>query len=150
MTAMAKGNALSDWKNTKFRDRCGIPGPCRLAGTLVVLFLGVLLWFSSGAPADLAPAIEDADAIRLADLPEEAQQTLALIRRGGPYPYSRDGAIFANREGRLPPASRGTYREYTVRTPGSGNRGPRRIICAGGVRFWYTSDHYRSFRLIVE
>ena len=94
--------------------------------------------------------IESAEAVHIADLPKEAQQTLALISRGGPYPYSRDGAVFANREGRLPPASRGTYREYTVKTPGGSDRGARRIIAAGGVRFWYTADHYRSFRRIVE
>jgi ribonuclease T1 len=121
-----------------------------LAGTIAVLSLGLLLWCANGTPGDRMPAIESAEAVRVSDLPQEAQQTLALIRRGGPYPYSRDGAIFANREGRLPPASRGTYREYTVKTPDSRDRGPRRIICADSVRFWYTADHYRSFRRIVE
>ena len=79
----------------------------------------------------------------------QARETLALIRQGGPFPYARDGAIFANREGRLPFAARNAYREYTVKTPHSRDRGVRRII-AGKNKFWYTTDHYRNFRLIVE
>ena len=87
--------------------------------------------------------------VRASDLPREAQETLALIGQGGPFPSSRDGAVFANREGRLPLAPRNTYREYTVRTPHSRDRGARRII-AGNNKFWYTTDHYRRFRRIVE
>jgi ribonuclease T1 len=83
-------------------------------------------------------------------LPREARETLALIRSGGPFPYARDGAVFANREGRLPPAPRGTYREYTVRTPGSRDRGARRIVHSSRGEFYYTADHYRSFRRILE
>ena len=88
--------------------------------------------------------------VRTADLPREARETLTLIRQGGPFPFARDGAIFSNREGRLPRAIRGTYREYTVKTPGSRDRGARRIIAAGSNQFWYTADHYRSFRRIAE
>ncbi len=88
--------------------------------------------------------------VRTAELPREAQETLALIKQGGSFPYSRDGAVFGNREGRLPRAARGTYREYTVKTPGSRDRGARRIIAAGSNQFWYSADHYRSFRRIVE
>jgi ribonuclease T1 len=83
-------------------------------------------------------------------LPPEARHTLALIRQGGPFPYARDGAVFANREGRLPRASLGTYREYTVKTPGRRDRGARRIIAAGTNAFWYSADHYRSFSRIIE
>ena len=95
-------------------------------------------------------ASETLGVVRVADLPYEARQTLTLIRNGGPYPYSRDGAVFANRERRLPRAPRGTYREYTVKTPASRDRGARRIIAASGDAFWYTADHYRSFRRIIE
>ncbi len=88
--------------------------------------------------------------IGLAQLPPEARQTLILIRGGGPFPYSKDGAIFANREGLLPRQSRGYYREYTVPTPGSRDRGARRIIGGRAGEYWYSADHYRSFRRIRE
>lgn len=84
------------------------------------------------------------------DLPAEARETLALIRKGGPYPYARDGIVFANRERLLPSAPRGTYREFTVRTPGRRERGARRIIAGAREQFYYTDDHYRSFKRILE
>ena len=114
------------------------------------LILLASLALSEPKSAAIASCFDGDTVVRVVDLPEEARQTLLLIRQGGPFPYSRDGAIFANREGRLPTAARGIYREYTVKTPGSRDRGARRIIAAGGVRFWYTSDHYRSFRRIIE
>lgn len=74
-------------------------------------------------------------------------QTLALIERGGPFPYRQDGTVFHNREGLLPPRSRGYYREYTVDTPGLSHRGPRRVVTGGDPPeiYYYTEDHYRSF-----
>src|SRR6185436_952041 len=81
-------------------------------------------------------------------LPPEARETLALIRAGGPFPHARDGSVFANREGLLPRAARGTYREYTVMTPGRKDRGARRIVAVNRVKFYYTEDHYRSFKRI--
>ena len=85
-----------------------------------------------------------------AGLPAEARQTLRLIAAGGPFPYDRDGTTFQNREGRLPGQPPGYYREYTVPTPGSPDRGARRIVSGGNppVEFYYTDDHYRSFRRI--
>ena len=88
--------------------------------------------------------------IRAADLPGEARATLALIKAGGPFPYEKDGTVFGNREGRLPPERRGYYREYTVRTPGSRDRGARRIIAGKPGEYYYTDDHYRTFRRILE
>lgn len=81
-------------------------------------------------------------------LPPEAADTLTLIERGGPFPYRQDGSVFQNRERRLPSQVRGHYREYTVRTPGIGHRGPRRIVTGGDPpqEYWYTDDHYASFR----
>lgn len=81
-------------------------------------------------------------------LPPEAIDTLRLIARGGPYPHRQDDGTFGNRERRLPPQPRGYYREYTVETPGSRDRGARRIITGGRppTEFFYTDDHYRSFR----
>lgn len=88
--------------------------------------------------------------VHVLELPAEARQTLALIRQGGPFPYAKDGSVFGNREGRLPPRERGYYREYTVPTPGSRDRGARRIVAGGGVEYWYTADHYRTFKRIRE
>jgi ribonuclease T1 len=88
--------------------------------------------------------------IALEKLPPEARETLALIKAGGPFPYPRDGAVFSNREGLLPMRERGYYREYTVRTPGAKHRGARRIVAGRGAEYYYTADHYRSFRRIIE
>ena len=83
--------------------------------------------------------------IAQADLPPQAGETLALIAAGGPFPYPQDGAVFENREGLLPDADRGYYHEYTVETPGSPDRGARRIVVGNqGERYW-TDDHYASF-----
>ncbi len=86
----------------------------------------------------------------VADLPPEARTTLHLIEQGGPFPFPRDGVTFGNREHRLPEQRRGYYHEYTVKTPGSPDRGPRRIVCGPLRECYYTADHYRSFRRIAE
>jgi guanyl-specific ribonuclease Sa len=85
--------------------------------------------------------------IPAAALPEEARTTLKLIDAGGPFPYRRDGIVFQNRERRLPEQAKGYYREYTVQTPGSRDRGAQRIITGGRppAVFYYTADHYKSF-----
>ena len=84
-------------------------------------------------------------------LPAEARETLALIEAGGPFPHPRnDDQTFFNREGILPRERRGYYREFTVETPGSDDRGPRRIVTGvGGEKYW-TDDHYDSFSRIRE
>lgn len=97
-------------------------------------------------------------AIQATALPREARETLALIKQGGPFPFRKDGSVFGNFERRLPVRSRGYYREYTVRTPGARDRGARRIVAGlgkgGDVRssgeYYYTEDHYSSFRKILE
>jgi len=89
-------------------------------------------------------------AVPLAQLPAEARHTLELIRKGGPYPHQRDGIAFGNFERELPLRSRGYYREYTVPTPGLNHRGARRIIAGRNGEFYYTDDHYRSFKRIRE
>jgi ribonuclease T1 len=99
------------------------------------------------APAPAPAAVVD---VKLADLPLEARQTVALIRKAGPYPYARDGAVFVNREGALPRQKRGYYREYTVKTPGERTRGARRIVAGSGGDLYYTDDHYNRFRRILE
>ncbi|SEA80321.1 ribonuclease domain-containing protein [Alkalimonas amylolytica] len=80
----------------------------------------------------------------------ELQKTLQRIQSNGPFPYDRDGITFHNRERLLPIQPRGYYREYTVDTPGLSHRGPRRVVTGGNppVVFYYTEDHYQSFRRI--
>jgi ribonuclease T1 len=91
-----------------------------------------------------------ADTVAVADLPSEARRTLGLVEAGGPFPYDRDGVLFENRERLLPAERRGYYHEYTVPTPGSDDRGPRRIVIGSNGERYYTADHYRSFRRIAE
>ena len=93
--------------------------------------------------------------VLLTELPREAQETYRAIRKGGPFPYEKDGTVFGNRERLLPREDRGFYREYTVRTPGERTRGARRIVCGGPVptepkACYYTQDHYASFRTMVD
>ncbi len=88
--------------------------------------------------------------VRFSNLPPEAQSTIALIRKGGPFLHERDGAVFSNREKLLPARERGWYREYTVRTPGERTRGARRIVAGRDGRLYYTDDHYQSFKRILE
>jgi ribonuclease T1 len=94
------------------------------------------------------------DVIAVSDLPKEAQVTLLLIKRGGPFPYAQDGAIFGNYEGVLPKQKRGYYHEFTVKTPGARNRGARRIIAGGepvmSREYYYTDNHYATFKRIKE
>ena len=100
----------------------------------------------------LAPAAPTTSlpTIPVVDLPPQAVYTLKLIASGGPFPYSQDGQTFSNREGILPKEKSGFYREYTVKKPGSSDRGPWRIIGGqDGSRFW-TEDHYASFREVVS
>lgn len=109
----------------------------------------------SGSGLQARPSGADLAVVQLSSLPAEAQQTTRLIHSGGPFPYAKDGMVFGNRERLLPAKRRGHYREYTVKTPRSRDRGARRIVC-GGERpadpevCFYTADHYSSFARIVQ
>lgn len=100
----------------------------------------------------LAPAepVSSLRTVRVDALPAEARRTLALIARGGPYPYSRDGVVFGNRERLLPAHPSGWYQEYTVVTPGSSDRGARRVVAGRDGGRFYTDDHYDSFREVLQ
>jgi len=102
---------------------------------------------ATGREPSVPPAV---GRVRAADLPREAREALAGIDRGGPFRYRQDGAVFGNRERRLPSRPRGYYREYTVPTPGAPDRGARRIVAGAHGERWYTDDHYGSFRRIEE
>lgn len=110
--------------------------------------LGITALDASAQKAPLVPP--EARVVAAADLPPAARETIALIRKGGPFPYAKDGAVFGNREGRLPAQRRGYYHEYTVKTPGERTRGARRIIAGAGGELYYTDDHYNHIRRIRE
>ncbi|NLU72753.1 ribonuclease [Streptomyces sp. HNM0575] len=98
----------------------------------------------ASAPAASAPA--DVGKICETKLPKEAHETLDLIDKGGPYPYPQDGTVFDNREGILPDQDSGYYHEFTVETPGSPDRGAKRIVTGEEKQEdYYTDDHYESF-----
>lgn len=111
---------------------------------LLVLLVAVAVLVSQWAPAPHSIGPEPDG------LPPEAVETLRLIERGGPFPHRQDGTVFHNRERLLPDRPPGYYREYTVHTPGARDRGARRIVTGGDppMVFYYTEDHYRSFRAI--
>ncbi len=88
--------------------------------------------------------------IAVADLPDEARETLRAIKQGGPFAYPRDGVVFGNFERVLPKQPRGYYHEYTVKTPGAHNRGARRIIAGSTGEYYYSADHYQTFKRIRE
>jgi len=128
--------------------------PIKRSSWAIVVLLALLAasaWWQR-APSTAPPAA-DAAALAAASglpafLPPEAHETLRLIARGGPFPHRQDGGVFGNREGLLPRRPRGYYREYTVETPGLGHRGARRIVTGGQPPevYYYTDDHYASFR----
>ncbi|MFF3312439.1 ribonuclease domain-containing protein [Streptomyces sp. NPDC002952] len=134
--------------------------PRLFAGLLVCL--AVLLAGCSpadtGTPPDAAPSpavstpawAGHLPAVPESRLPAEARETLVLIDRGGPFPYAKDGAVFGNFERELPARPRGYYHEYTVRTPGESDRGARRVVTGQSAEFYYTDDHYASFRAVLR
>ncbi|UQX00252.1 ribonuclease domain-containing protein [Streptomyces sp. RerS4] len=148
--------------------------PRLLSRVLGALFLCVVLVGAvacGGAPSTStprAPASPSADAsvgasavpppawakgmatVRADALPPQAREVLALIDRGGPYAYRQDGTVFGNFEKALPRQRRGYYHEFTVKTPGSRDRGARRIVTGRGGEFYYTDDHYRTFKAVLR
>lgn len=118
-----------------------------LVGLLVLVLGGWVvrdLGTSTGTGADSTMSAK-----ALSSLPAEASQTWRLIQRGGPFPYPRnDGVVYENREKVLPSKQAGYYHEYTVPTPGSADRGPRRLITGGSQELYYTGDHYASFVVV--
>ena len=125
-----------------------------LIGLLLALVIGYAVEALSShgsGPARPATTISvtnsaSSQGVPLSSLPAQAAATVALIERGGPFPYPRnDGVVFHNLEHRLPAERDGFYREYTVPTPGAATRGARRIITGADGEFYYTGDHYEHF-----
>jgi ribonuclease T1 len=141
--------------------------PLVVAGAIIVLGAWLLVVLTGGKGGDDATAarftvsasasvvdsrISDSGLppVVLTELPVQAQRTYDLIVEGGPYPYPQDDESFGNREGNLPPRPSGWYREYTVPTPGSDDRGARRFVVGQDGVFFYTDDHYSSFREVLR
>jgi len=147
------------WRSLK-TSSAGRPFLARFATARLALASGLLAAAITGLPQAQAWSWQDGRAparaatVHVTELPRQGRETYELIRQGGPFPYGKDGAVFGNRERLLPAEKRGFYREYTVATPGSRDRGARRIVCGGPPRephaCYYTADHYASFRRIVE
>lgn len=135
-----------------FSGRPLAPRGLRSAGLVLLIAGAVALFDDAGARTSSS---EDASVVARAELPPEAILTERAIRQGGPFPYAKDGSVFGNRERLLPPRPRGYWREYTVPSPGSRDRGARRIVCGGMAptlpeACYYSGDHYASFRRIAQ
>lgn len=139
--------------------------PTRSARTTVAALLACLALLLAGCggagegdagPSRAATAAatpgwaRDMATVRAGALPTEAQQTLELIDRGGPFPYAKDGTVFSNFEKALPQHKRGYYHEYTVTTPKSRDRGARRLVTGQGGEIYYTGDHYKTFLAVLR
>lgn len=123
-------------------------------GQFKLVLTGVLLVIASALVNVQAKEWNPASAtVALNQLPPQGIETYRLIHQGGPFPFGKDGVVFGNRERILPAEKRGYYREYTVKTPRSRDRGARRIVCGGRATApdacYYSADHYASFRKIV-
>jgi ribonuclease T1 len=122
-----------------------------LAVAAVVLVAGIAWVLGQGAFSGGGGSGPDhLPTVALTALPVQARDTVALIDAGGPFPYTRDGIVFHNYEGLLPDQPDGYYHEYTVPTPGSSDRGARRIITGADHRLYWTDDHYRSFERVTR
>ncbi|WP_037362508.1 ribonuclease domain-containing protein [Amycolatopsis orientalis] len=135
-----------------------------LVGLLVLVLGGWLVKETAGSSDSPAPSSSSSTSAAsgkvpgaasklpvkpLSSLPPQAKDTWSLIQKGGPYPYPRnDDVVFQNREKKLPPEKNGYYHEYTVKTPGSPDRGARRLITGAGKELYYTGDHYASFVVV--
>lgn len=129
--------------------------PASVIGSLMAVCVVSVCLLTSTSSARDGGVDTKISVVELKQLPPEARQTHVLIHSGGPFPYRKDGTVFGNRERLLPDRSRGFYREYTVPTPGSRDRGARRIVCGGKQRqapesCFYSADHYASFNRIVQ
>ncbi|WP_116044738.1 ribonuclease domain-containing protein [Amycolatopsis palatopharyngis] len=130
-----------------------------LIGLLVLVLGGWLIQDVVGADGgtggggdtgSTVPGIESGLRVEpLSALPDQARQTWELIEQDGPFPYpGKDGSVFGNREKLLPLKESGYYHEYTVPTPGSQDRGARRLVTGESAELYYTADHYSSFVVV--
>ncbi|MGV9365695.1 ribonuclease domain-containing protein [Amycolatopsis sp. NPDC003731] len=120
-----------------------------LFALLATLFAGVTAPSPAVAAQNACGNLSGFSHTTLSALPAEATTTYRLIQTNGPFPYPKnDGVVFDNREGILPACASGYYHEYTVPTPGSSTRGTRRIVTGSAGEYFYTGDHYATFKVI--
>jgi ribonuclease T1 len=121
----------------------------RITAALVGLLALVLGGWLVNEVVDESGSPPQLQVVGLSTLPPEVERTHRLIEAGGPFPHEpKDGSVFGNREGLLPPREHGYYREYTVPTPGLAHRGPQRLVAGAGDELYYTADHYESFVVV--
>ncbi|KOX12981.1 ribonuclease N [Saccharothrix sp. NRRL B-16348] len=129
-----------------------------MLGLIALVVVGYFVKDLTGTSSDPAPpsasaTVPGADSglpvEPLSSLPAQVKTTWELIGRGGPFPHPRnDGVTFQNREKLLPAKPADYYREYTVPTPGSDDRGARRLVTGSSDEVYYTADHYESFVVV--
>ncbi len=154
---------LSGWRRRTLRPFAQVSAKTLLLAAAVVI-IGLVAAFAvieandaspvsvrTAATADAGPTPRSGlPTVAASALPAEARQVLGLIDAGGPFPFVQDGTVFTNAERILPQRAAGYYREYTVRTPGSSDRGARRLVVGRGGDVYYTDDHYASFRQVLR
>ena len=117
--------------------------------TALALFAGCGDGDETSTPDTLvATGASTTEAVFTGEEAEAIGAVLTAIEQGDPLPYDEDGSTFQNREGLLPDEPLGYYREYTVETPNSPDRGARRLVIGEGGEIYYTYDHYASFERI--
>ncbi|MBA2390859.1 MAG: ribonuclease N [Geodermatophilaceae bacterium] len=121
-----------------------------LVGLVVLLAVVLAAYLASRDASGVADTESGLSVVAVAELPAEVRTTLELIERDGSFPYERDGAVFGNREELLPDQQVGYYREYTVPTPGEGDRGARRLVTGRDGEVYYSADHYESFVRVLD
>jgi ribonuclease T1 len=139
----SRGRRLGPVGTAARRARAGLPLGLLLAAALAA---GIAAGCGGDGTDSAAPAPEPASPAQLT--PDEREQialVLKTVGAGGPFRHEQDGETFFNREGLLPDRPMGHYREYTVETPGSEDRGARRLVIGADGETFYTRDHYSSF-----
>lgn len=119
-----------------------------LVGLIVLVLVGWVVREQVVSADDVPGADSGLDVTALSDLPAEATDTWRLVESDGPFRYDEDGTTFQNRQGLLPDERADYYREYTVPTPDSPDRGARRLVTGAADEVYYTADHYRSFVVV--
>ena len=76
----------------------------------------------------------------------DVNTTLERVREGRKLEHRNDGAIFRNREGKLPrKRDPNYYREFVHHFKKMPFPGPQRVVVGKKGEVYYTGDHYNSF-----
>lgn len=128
-----------------------------LVGLIALVIIG---WFvrdhsgdtATGTLSKVPGAAESGLSVRaLTSLSPEVDRTWQPVPETGPYPYpypGQDGTVFGNREGEPSNGHGDYYHQHTVPTPGSADRGDRRLVTGERPEVYYTSDHDEAFVVV--